>query len=509
MKATPNTCQTAAAEVKIEHKGEELNFSISVYGRQSFNTYDVFEYINKYWEYLPEDKQDKIFDIYRNIQYSFQEVLQRSELFEQISDHVVELMKYHQLEDIKTWVAFKSDIHIPNIIENDYTHSIDNNTSREKTYTRTDYAELTALSICLKTLIPVWGEYVLNIRHDAGTRFKEYFAFQIISKTNLDKSVPMEKLRIYIENIVGDDKFDANNTLDGICSEDFSYWLLGLVCIRRLCLGDVKGNDPNTHLIKYIYKFIRQKIRNSDGDVENSVKPKTYDDRSQDSENKISTFERYKIKTNISPGEIVELENSLKDIRNVAHKLSANIDPFILERSLTTCQALSKQRLLDPQITLLRWIMKPVISPKGLMYLPKLSITEALGALEAVLWARGHKYLAILSTAYPVVYENEMLVSPVDSKTRVPQELSEQLGKLYPFTRDLNNRKTGAVEINLAAESINTMTDNLTMFSWRSTAHESMLQEVFGTANRRLPIFPHIKIDLTKLVIEIGSRSWL
>lgn len=510
MKATPSVNQNTAPEVILEHKGESLAFSISVYGRKQFQqTYDVFDYINRYWDSLPSDEQDQIFQIYKDIQYAFQDILQRGDLFEQISKLVKQLLKFHDLEDIRSWMTFKSDIHIPDVIESTYTHSIDNNTSREKTYTRADYVQLVSLSICLKAMIPVWGEYVLNIRHDSGTKFKEYFAFQIINDSPIVTSTAMDKLRIYIEHMVGEDKNDPNNTLDGICSEDFGYWLLALVCIRRLCLGDVKGNDPNTHLIKYIYKFIIQKIRNSENDTENAVKEKKIDDKGQSSENKISTLEWYKIKTNIAPGEIVELENSLKDIRQIAYKLSANLNPVLLERSIESAQVLMSKRLLDPQITLLRWIFKPVISPKGLMYLPKQMIVNALGVLEAVLWARGYKYLSVLSTSYAIILEGDMMISPLDSKTRVPKELSDELDKLYPYSRVTNNRRTGIKETNLAAESINTLTDNLTMFSWRSTAHDDMLQEVFNNVSRRFPIAPSIKIDLTKLVIEIGGRSWI
>ncbi len=509
MKATPSVNQNTAPEVILDHKGEQLVFSISVFGRKQFQAYDVFEYINKYWESLPMEQQDQLFQLYKDIQYAFQDVLQRGDLFDQITNLVKQLMTYHDLENIRSWMTFKSDIHVPDIIENEYTHSIDNNTSREKTYTRSDYVQLVALSICLKAMIPVWGEYVLNIRHDTGTKFKEYFAFQIINETSIIHSTAMDKLRVYIEHIVGDDKNDPNNTLDGICSEDFGFWLLSLVCIRRLCLGDVKGVDPQTHLIKFIYKFIIQKIRNTDNDMENAVKEKKLDDKGQSSENKISTLEWYKIKTNIAPGEIVELENSLKDIRQIAYRLSSNLNPELLERSIATAQVLMSKRLLDPQMTLLRWVFKPVISPKGLMYLPKKMIVDALGVLEAVLWTRGYKYLSILATSYPVILDSDMMISPVDSKTRVPKELSDELDRLYPYSRVTNNRRTGMKETNLAAESINTMSDNLTMFSWRSSAHEEMLQDVFSNVNRRFPIVPMIKIDLTKLVIEIGSRSWI
>jgi hypothetical protein len=511
VKATANVVLTTATpEVILTHGEERLTFTISVYGKANFqNEYDVFGYINQYWNSLPENKQQNIFNIYKDIQYGFDNVFDKTDLFDYLTDKVKDLIEAHDLNDIQYWVSIKSDTQIPPGFEESYAHSIDNNTSREKTYTKNDYSQLVSLSLLLRCMVPVWGEYISHIRQDAGTQFKEYFAFQLLNKSNVINSVPMTKLSSYIEHIVGADNFDANNVLNGICSEDYGYWLTALVCIRRLCLGDIRGLDPKAHLITLIYKFIIQKIRNTDNDFTNVVKEKTFDDRAPDGENKISTLERYKIKTNISLGDIVELEYSMKDIRDCASKLSSILDPNMLERSLYTSRELMQHRLLDPQVSLLRWVFKPVISPKGLMYLPKSMIVDALGALEAVLWARGHKYLAILVTSYPIISEKEMIISPVDSKMRVPKEMTDELDILYPYHRAVTDKKLGTRLVNLTAENIDTVTNNLTMFSWRPTADESMLREVFGNGNRKLPIKPDIKIDLTRLVLEIGSGSWI
>lgn len=511
MKATAHVMLSQnVPEVRLEHNGQEIAFSISVFGRGSFQQeYDVFDHINRYWASLPEQHQQAIFNLYQEIHIGLDTYWTKNELMDFLVDKVAQLVDMHDLDMVQDWAAMKSDIQVPDSFTADYTHSIDNNTSREKTYTRSDYMQLVTLSLTLRCMIPIWGEYISNIRQDTGTRFKEFYAFQLLNKSKIVRSIPMEKLKVYIDHIVGEDKVNPNNILNHISSEDFGYWLLALVCIRRLCIGDIRGLDSRANLITFIYQFILQKIRNNDSNFEETVKPKTFDDRTPDSENKISTLERYKIKTNISPGEIVELEYSLRDIASIANRLTYQLDNNMLQRSLVTSQALNNERLLDPQMTLLRWVFKPVISPKGLMYLPKPTIVQAFGALEAVLWARGHKYLALLATSYPVISEREMVVSPMDSKMRVPKELSEELDRLYPYTRIVHSKKSGPKEVNLAAKSIDTLTDNLAMFSWRPTADDSMLQEVFGTASRKLPIKPDIKVDLTRLVIELGSRSWM
>ena len=239
------------------------------------------------------------------------------------------------------------------------------------------------------------------------------------------------------------------------------------------------------------------------------------DKKGADSEKKVSTLERYKIIANISLGEIVEIEYSMRDIKSVAHKLSNHLNDALLDRSLNTSSVLLNEKIAPPLLTLLKWVFKPVISPKGVAYLNKHDITRAFGALEAVLWARGFKYLATLATSYSAAdaSEDRIILSAVDSKTRVPDELTEQLQVYYPFTRA--QPEIPAVPIkrivkgtDLASKSISLLADELSNYSWRATCDDSMLIEVFGTPNRRIAVRPDIKIELTKLVIEIGAGTW-
>lgn len=513
MKAVANVIlDCKIPEVRLHHRDRELGFVISVFGRANFSVgdYDVFSQINEYWASLPMETQDKIFDIYNEIHMAFDRPMNSHDFIDYIAELVGKLMEYHDLEKLKDWISFGSNIVIPDVFDTEYKHSIDNNTSREKTYIRSDYVKLVSLSLCLRVMIPIWGEYISNIRHNVGNSFKEYYAFRLLSKSNIIDSPSMEKLKRYIENIVADDKFNANNSLNSISSEDFGYWLLSMVCVRRLCVGDIRGTDPRSHLITLVYKFIIQKTHSDDSNFENIIRDKKFSENNTDSDSKTSVLEMYKIKTNISIGSIVELEYSMRDIRSVAQRLSSNINQEMLERSLTTCRQLEQCELMDPQTVLLRWVFKPVISPRGIMYLPKPNIVQALGALETVLWARGHKYLAILATSHAIFNsDKEMIVSPVDSKMRVPDEYLKQLEELYPFSKDTTGRKVTKKSTNPAMEAIDTLTNNLMMFTWKTTCDESMLMEVFGNTTRKLPIKPDIKLDLTRLVLEIGQRNWL
>lgn len=501
---------TGAPEIKITHKGEELIFSASCYGRNSFHAeYDVFEHINRYWETFPEAKADAVFNCYRKISIAFSEILVRSSLTVELNKHVIELMSYHEFNDLHQWVMFSPHILIPSTFETDYVHNIDRQGTREQTYIRSDYTKLIALAMAMRTMIPIWGHYIAFTRQETGTLYKEYYAFQLLHHSEIIHSEPFNKLMVYIDRTVGDDRSNPTTITEGISSEDYTTWMMALVVVRRLAVGDIRGTDPRANMVTFIHRYVTSKMKGSDISADNAVKPKIYDEGGSDIESKLSALERFKIKHDLSLGEIVELLFSVSDIRKTAYRLSSNMTDDILNRSLASAEQLKNCRLLDPQVMILRWILKPVISPRGLMYLDKDTVVKTFGILQAVLWARGHHYLALLSTSYANMNDHEMFVTSSDSRQRIPKDMLAELDRLYPFHKIVGGRKTGQRPINLAVKSIETLADNLSMFSWTMTADSELVSQVFGNCNtKRITIPSDIKIKLAKLVIELGNRNW-
>lgn len=499
-------------EVRIEHGDETISFLVSVFGREYFTKCDVFEQINTYWASLPEHIQASIFHTYKEIQLCFDTIFNKNELNEFLAIKIKQLSDYHRLDFVEDWICFKSNIIIPDF-KAEYVHDIDNNTSREKTYTKSDYVKLVTLSLVLRFMVPVWGEYIYHTRRETGTSFKEFYAFDLLKKTELRTSTHMEKLRTYIEHIVADDKNDPNNILNGIPSEDYGYWLLSQLVIRRLCIGEINGLSEESNLITLCYKYIKQKLRNNDSDHSSIVKPKEITGRSGtdgDPTDKISTLERYKIITDISLGEIVELEYSVRDAIGISKKITYQVTDEQIYRSLNTSSVLLQHRLLDFQINLLRWVFKPVISARGISHLSKNTIVKMLGCLEAVLWAKDYKYLALLSTSHSIFSDQELWVSAAETKVKIPKEIIEEIERIYPFSNIVNNssRATNRVS-NFIVKAIDNMVNNMTLYNLKATASDEMLIEVFGSPNRKITVKPDIKLELAKLVIQIGERSWV
>ncbi|MGI9212593.1 MAG: hypothetical protein ACR2HF_08980 [Methylococcaceae bacterium] len=503
---------TLKPQVKVWHGDEVLDFQMSGIGKDALKDKDVFVQLNQFWDTLSVSDQEHVFSIYKHIYTLLRTNFEMLVHMRELNRYVVELLNFHEYERMRHWIVFISDIVIPSNFSEDYKTAENKNTSRERTYTRGEYVGLVTLALIFRTMIPVWGEFIAGTRKETGTSFKEYYAFQLCSRSNVLHTEPYEKLRLYVDLAIGDDNQNKDNIIDGISSEDFSNWMLAGIAIRRLCVGDISGvgGDPEANLVTSVWKYVTQKIKPDDGKGDNSIKNKEYDDDGASPEDKLSVLERYKNKHNISIGDITVLEYSVTNLPALAFRLSQNMTPELLERSLASVQMLNPVPIRDPQITLLRWVMKPVISPQGILYLSKPSIVNLMGVMQAVLLARGYPFLALLSTCYADVSQEELRVSNMDSRAHLSKERRARLDELYPYLKHSGRgRDAKKGKINMAVHSIDMVVENLSMYSWKLTADRELSESIVGTnPSGRLSVPYDIRNNLADLVIEIGSHTW-
>jgi hypothetical protein len=150
------------------------------------------------------------------------------------------------------------------------------------------------------------------------------------------------------------------------------------------------------------------------------------------------------------------------------------------------------------------WLIEPFISSMGFDYLPAHLQREIIGMTHALLWARGHTYISLLMASYPTP-SNEFLVSTVDSKKAIPEEIQSKLDTYYPHMRPVTGRRGSARSPNIAIRGITAVTEALVCNGWTCVASPRMLYEVTGNYSSRPIIRPEIRVDLAKIVLEIAE----
>lgn len=492
--------------MEVEHNGRTVSFVFSTFKKENFNdSNEVFKHINAFWLSQTPIFQQSVFDIYVEIEECFDDILNKEVLTERLQDAVKRLYDLHPFHQMKLWVTNYSGITIPPNFNELYIEDRDKNTTVDKTYIRDEYRELLTLSMMLRLMVPIWATYVRHIRSHTGNGLKELQAFKLLERTEIPDSHAIQKLISYIQANLR--KENAGAPVNFISEDDFPYWIMSLICVRRLCVGDLQPVNAKANLVTLVHNFLDTKTSYTDGDFSNIVHSKTTDDFGGD-ENKISTMECFRINTEISLEESEELQVSMANMYSVVNKVCLGLPSELLERSLKTSKVLMDYPILPPQFTLMSWVMKEAISPSGIDFLEKETQVACLGLTEAVLWFKGFKYLALLATSVANMEDNVHRVAHMPTKSRVPEELQKELRVVFPHVRVIQNRKTPSREECPVTTSIELTTNDLASYSWRGTADPSMIHEVFGSAlSQKVQILPEIRIELTKLAIAVGSNK--
>lgn len=529
------------SSVVIEHKGRELSWNTSPLDKTSFSgDYDVFEQINAYWaKALNEREQDQLFDLYQEIKNVFDEVWDTEQLRNQLVNLIARLFhqvgpmgsnnlmaaggavpNFHDLVRIRHWMDFYANLHVPDNVSAEFTQA-DSPYDRKGTYVREEYRWLVALGIALRAMIPIWGEFIFRTRKEIGTQFKEYESMRLLRKSTIFEPAdntwpddgtarhPMERLRDFIEAKIPPDKSKDAAIIEGVGTERFPEWLLGLVLVRRLCVGDVRGFDNANSLVSYIWKYVNQKVKGHESNFSaGNVKPKQPTDEKVDGDNNISKLEGYKLKEQTPAGDIVALSWYTEDILRMALRVEPNLPFDVLKEAIAAVSLLEGEQIMKVQVSISQWVMAAAVQPRGQFLLKKDAVLRCLAATTAVLWFNGHHELAALTSSIAQGQDNELLLGGGESRARLTKEITEVLGRLYPFLRRTASKSKDKRQPNAAVTNIDSLTDQFGEHIWRLTLPTEWVRVVTGNGrNRRYSAPYNIKIKLAELTIAVANRK--
>lgn len=497
-----------AKELVIEHAGAELSWDVSNFDKKYLGElYDVTKHINEYWARLPGHRQEKVYGIYAKIHLALDTHTDVHPLIAAMLPLMSELYAEHSIEEMSHWISFFSDIAVPSAFHAEYIDSEEKTGTREKTYIQSDYKHLLTLVMCLRSMLPVWGQFIKRTSRESGTLFKEFYAFQLISQTPLMNSEAMDKLRMYVGRNIQADKPMASSIMAGVGSQAYPSWLLGLVVVRRLSMGDVTITNPKTHLVTLVFNYVSNKVTGSNnGSFGGMVKSKEFESSNVASDMNVSRLEGYKLKQEAPIGDMVVLEYFMDDPLKVLLLLKPDANVARFQKLLQHAQTLQSETICKPQIVLTQWVLKPVFPPRGLLHLSKQATISAVAVAQTVLWENGHAELACLLTAVASNNESAMALGGTDSRAKITKAQMDLLTQLYPYGRALSTRKV-TKPANVAALAIDSVTAMLGQRDWVLTVPDDMATHVTHKETQRRYSCPgNIKVLLADLVIRIAQR---
>lgn len=495
-------------EVVVEHNGKHIPFLANVFTRKALTDagFDVFAEINEYWAGLPAQKQEKIFQIYAEADEAFELHGDSDMVFNILNKCVCDLVKLHPLDALEFWLSVNPSIVVPESVKEFPPDPTENTFPVEKTYTRRDYFPLLGLSMFLRTVLPIWGQYIESVRKASEKNREEFIAMQLLNNSGLLDCVAMNRLRVYINAAITSDSLDHGKVLDNFSSEDMGFLFLAQVCVKRLCLGDLRGTDSKTQLVATIFKYMAQKTFNQPDSGVTIKREKIREDSSGADTGKNSIFETYRKRAELSLGELAEMQFVLSDLVGIGQRLEPSLTEEEVYRSVTTAQRLSSGLITDVQAIIAGWMIKDQVPPQSIYYVPVQTVIGVLGVLEAVLWKWGYKYLAMVITSHAIVGVEEVTVGNISSREQIDPKLVERIKQYYPYVWSSSRRGVEQTLPHPVINSIDHVVDILTFHSFRATAAEERLKETFGDVRRKLPVFSDIKNLLAELIIDLETR---
>lgn len=486
----------------------EILFSISKLNKRHLGAHDAYAQVNNYVSRLSADEQSIIFRLYAEAEYVFMKGSPQS-VITGIKEIIRELVDVHfSPERISDIVLSDNNVNIPLEFATSYVDSIERSGTREQTYLRSDYAQLVVAVVTLRVLLPIWGMFLSRLSKSSNQEYNEYRAVKLLDGTRFWNGPAMTKLRTMVGIITSRSKDRYRSLLSGISNEDFPEWMFTLVVMKRVSVGDIRGTDSYINLVKLIHKYVSEKADGDNSPGPNQIKGKKppKEDES-DPDAKLSVAERFKIKYDLSIGELATIEFFLSDPHAIARLLDPSIPDEVwndlLPDALYTAEELMSRNIVKPQITLLRWIMSPVIAPKAILYASKPTVVGLLAVAQCLLHLRGHYELSILITSTPDTSE-EFSISAADVKGRTDSDLVKYVEEQYPYRRRLGG-KDKKREMNIADYSLDMLIDSFIEYAWVMTASPRFRAPLGIGIQSRITVPKDMKNQLIMVIKTINS----
>jgi hypothetical protein len=339
----------------------------------------------------------------------------------------------------------------------------------------------------------------------------------LISQSYLASSEPMNRLRVYVKSMVANDKkVEVSNSAHilhgGVSVEDYPEWVIGLVLVRKLIIGDVKGLDPKAHLASQIFNFIKYKTKpRSDNGFSGIVREKRVEGQGQGDENQQSKLESCKVKPAVSEGKIAPHLFYARDMRKIALQIDPSLPLEYLEQSFESVRALENELHHKHQTILVMYALKyrNQIPPRAIHYYLRNAKLEAIATAQAIYWHKGYHELAGLVSAIARSNVDEHTATEGGPRTRLSQQMLEELAKWFPHPRRQGGKQKTQRLVSAAEVSIELVDKGLSEHAWiltLPTEWSTILKQSPNDRNYGVP--GNLKVKLAQLAIAFASRSF-
>jgi hypothetical protein len=467
---------------------------------------DIFGYINEFWKELPIQKQGDIFNKMFEIKAVIEDTFDINYLIQGLITPVAELIGLHDFEALRRKISLDPYVHIPEKCTAEYDSSDEKPGSRDQTYLREDYIKLVASLVLFKVMVPIWTEFMHHTASQIGD-YKEYFAYMLLKDSYVPNLDSIAKLERYINASIGKGGDNSLNVMiNGTGTEDYPAKLLASLVVSKFAMAPVNPVGAESNVITAMYYYVKQHQNGSaPTKYADMVKPKTTSDSSGSDENKASNMEAYKISQSISIGDKTMFNVYMSDILRVASKLDSKMDMRLLDEFYQQALGLVNARISTIQVTLVQFVLKRVISPRGVVLLKKKELLNAIAVAQTWLWQNNYHSLAGIVGGVAMLDDQVTFVGGNSSRVRLPIETVAEIEKLFPISVIPQGSSIKSKQINPIIKAIDKFNEELSANDWTLRMSPEKIKLVTGYEGMtRLSCPNDIKVIIANLIIQLA-----
>lgn len=446
--------------------GEVLKWNMTTFGRTKMKEVeDIFAECNGFLQWLGHERSERIWRAYANIENVFLSVNNIRSLTEGVADYVKDIYNEISLNDIDHWIQYYGNVAYPERLLD--VHDSDDN-QPDKTYLKQDYHGLVILMVATRFMVPIWGQYIYEIKKITHNDFKEYTAMQLLKETELLESEPILRLGRYIVVHLKRDVDLSGAVLSGLATTEVPDWMLSMVVIRRIALGEIDAIEDKGDIIRNVFRFIDNQLNGVDSRF-GLIKEKYPDKTETEDERSRAELQRVKQAMTALDKKSFELFSQRPII--VAQKIDPDIPDSLVMGCVSAMRKLELVAFSDEQLVLVQNVLGvqtglgTVLSPHAIPVIEKQPLLNYLGVTQALLWHWGFSDLALLCSAEPEEIPAGV-ARPPNTRSRVPEELITILDSYYPLRQ--NQDSDIPKKSNLAWLSLFQLSKDFENWSWKA-----------------------------------------
>lgn len=471
----------------------------------------LFDDINKFLNsYLTEEQREELFDIYYDISGYFHSAggldgqfsKGNSQLNTLLCKSIAKIFEIVSFEDLRDYLVTSPDIRLPPEVTSDYnTDDKITGLYKIRTYLLSDYLDLLAVTLGLRLLLPIWGQYLSIAEKEHGVKWKEYACYQLLYSSKFYCAPAFDRLLRYVETNLQEHLNDVvmmAAVVNNLSVEEIPTYIMGFAMVRKLAIAPITPNIDRDHLMKILFNYIDGKFEHLQEGFDERVVDKSRGRKDTQDDNS-SVYNIYKMKESVTIGAMKIYQLYIDGHENVLGRIHPEYDVQKYNKVKEYVDTLDYLPTAE-QSAIIGWIIASVVPSVLLDRFDMKSLKSTLIIAQTFLWDKGYPDIAVFLTSE---FTDNGIVSTVP-RVQMDNDLQRRLEVISPYM--LPPTKDERITYNIPTKQLDDLVREIVHRDWLVQGPDALIEDYSPMSRGEyLDFSTRIRDQLAEILILIND----